>query len=67
MKETQPASTSIWGMDRTETLNIGKTSPMAAAFVSTQEPRMPSHVFLGLMWGMSLREKMRPPSRNPLT
>ena len=48
-------------------LNIGKTSPMAVAFVSTQEPRRPSHVFLGLMWGMSLREKRRPPSRNPLT
>lgn len=54
-------------MDKTEILNIGKTSPMAAAFVSTQEPRRPYHVFLGLMWGMSLREKRRPPSRNPLT
>ena len=41
-------------MDKTEILNIGKTSPIAAAFVSTQEPRRPSHVFLGLMWGMSL-------------
>ena len=67
MRDVHPISTSTWVMDKTEILNIGKTSPMAAAFVSTQEPRRPSHVFLGLMWGMSLREKRRPPSRNPLT
>lgn len=52
-------------MDKTEILNIGKTSPMAAAFVSTQEPRRPSHVFLGLMWGMKPAGKKAAAQQEP--